>query len=101
MDRNDYRFECGKNQNINSLKIIDSICLKNDIISFHITNKNDDVIFFIKGASDFFSGQITEKKLFFSTSNKPDASYEDHQIRNKCCEKITHKIWYVADEISN
>jgi hypothetical protein len=97
----DYRFECGKNQDSNALKNIDLICLQNSIMSFHINNKNDDIIFFLQGKSDFFKGQIIERKLFFSTSNKPNTTYEDHQIRNKCYKKITHKTWYVVDEISN
>jgi hypothetical protein len=87
----DYRFECGKSQGSNSLKNIDSICLQNSIISFCI-NDDNDVTFFLKGESDFFKGQIIERKLFFSRSNKPNTIYEDNQIRNKCCEKIAKKI---------
>lgn len=97
----DYRFECGKSQDSIVLRNIDLICLQNSITSFNINNKNNDLVFFLQSDSDFFNGQIIERKLFFSTSNIPNTIYEDNQIKNKCCKKITHRIWYIVNEISN
>ena len=97
---NSFRYECGKNQLPNAFKNIDSICVKNNINSFYISNENE-ITFFLKGQSDFFKGQIIERKLFFSVSNEPTTTYEDSQVKNICYKQITNKTWYIEDEISN
>jgi hypothetical protein len=97
---NSFRHECGKNQVSNAFENIDSICVVNNIHSFCVSNENE-ITFFLKGQSDFFKGQIIERKLFFSISNEPTTTHEDSQVKNKCYKQITNKIWYIEDEISN
>jgi hypothetical protein len=94
------RFECGKNQLSENWNTIDSICLANEICSFYV-NKDDDITFFLRSQSDFFSGRLIERKLYFSVSGNPIISNDDTQIRNRCCKKISDNTWYLEDEVIN
>lgn len=95
-----FKYDCRKAKGSDVLKNIDSICLANQIHGFYISSEND-IAFYLPGESDFFKGQVIERQLFFSTFNEPDIEYEDQQIKNKCLRKISDKIWYIVDEISN
>ncbi len=83
-----------------SLKYVDSICNAYGIVSFAVSTEND-VLFFLKGQSNFFSGQIVERKLYYSPSKRLYYISEDNQIVNKCNEKITNKTLYIENIISN
>lgn len=97
-----YRFALGENQLPTNLRHIDSICLANGIPSFFISKEvGGEITFHLDAESNFFQGIITTKQLFFSTTDSPNTTYEDGQIKNKCCIKLTNTIWYIVDEESN